>query len=108
MTLERGLSKPMKIFAYCCLVLSSLAVLAWPLVFFGSIFLFDAPTRDTLYEIKRYASFIAAVSYPWAYIVALIRMRLVKGNRQEWWTKLTIFFLLAPFVQLAFACLIAF
>ena len=98
----------MKIFAWCCLVLSSLTVLAWPLVFFGSIFLFDAPTRDTLYEIRRFSSFIAAASYPWAYIVALIRIRLVKGNRQEWWTKLTIFFLLLPLMQLAFAYFIAF
>ena len=98
----------MKIFAWCCLVLSSLTVLAWPLVFFGSIFLLDAPTRNTLYEIRRNASFIGAVSYPWAYIVALIRIKLVKGKGQEWWTKLTIFFLLAPLMQLALAYFIAF
>ncbi len=76
--------------------------------FLRSIFLFDAPTRDTWYEIRRFSSFIAAASYPWAYIVALIRIRLVKGNRQEWWTKLTIFFLLLPVVQLAAAYFIAF
>jgi hypothetical protein len=99
--------KPMKAIAYCCLVVSSLVVLAWPLIFFGSIFLFDAPTRGALYEFRRWTGFFLAVSYPWAYIVALVRIWLLKTNAQEWWTKkLTIVFLLAPIAQVGLAFLI--
>ena len=99
--------KPMKIFAYCCLVISSLLVLAWPLIFFGSIFLFDAPTRDALYEFEK----------EWApsFSQLLIRGHLswhssasgLKTKDQEWWTKkLTIFFLLWPIAQLGLAFLV--
>ena len=99
--------KSMKIFAYCCLVISSLLVLAWPLIFFGSIFLFDAPTRDALYEFRRWATVVLAVTYPWAFIVALVRMWALKTKDQEWWTKkLTIFFLLWPIAQLGLAFLV--
>jgi hypothetical protein len=94
----------MKVIAYCCLVISSLVVLAWPALLFLSIFLFDAPTRDFLYELRRYTIFILFLTYPWGYVVAMTRLRLVKNSGGVWWTnKLTIGFFLVPFAQLGLA-----
>src|SRR5580704_5349517 len=95
----------MKITAYCCLVASSLLVLAWPPVFFVSGFLFDAPTRDAVYEFRRYTSFFGALTYPWGLVVALIRILVLKPKGRSGGPNLQFCLQLAPIVQLGLAFL---
>jgi hypothetical protein len=95
----------MKVIAYCSLVLSGLLILLWPVAAYGSIFLFDAPSRGALFEFQRYALVLGILSYPWGYLVGIGRI-FARKKGQEWWTKLTVAFLLAPFVHLALVFLI--
>jgi hypothetical protein len=97
----------MKVFAYCSLVLSSLLVILWPLAAYASIFAFDAPRGSAYFEFKRYALVIGVLTYPWGYLVAIARI-LARRKGQVWWSKLTIGFFLAPFVQLALLFSLAF
>jgi hypothetical protein len=90
----------MKVFAYCCLVLSSLLVVLWPVAAYASIFAFDAPTGSASFEFERYVIVIGVLTNPWGYLVAIARI-LARRKGQVWWTKLTTGFFLAPFVQLA-------
>jgi hypothetical protein len=96
----------MKVTAYCCAILSTLLVVAWPVAAFGSIFLFDAPTRDALYEFKRFFLFIGVITYPWGYLVAIARI-FARRKGEVWWTRLTIVFFLVPFGQLGLVFLVA-
>jgi hypothetical protein len=43
----------MKVFAYSCLVLSSLLVVLWPVAAYASIFAFDAPRGSASFEFER-------------------------------------------------------
>ncbi len=96
----------MKVIAYCSLVLTSLLVLLWPLAAYASIFAFDAPSSGAYFELKRYALVIGVLSDPWGYLVAIARI-LARRKGQAWWSKLTIGFLLTPFLQLALLFLLA-
>jgi hypothetical protein len=96
----------MKVIAYGSLVLSSLLVLLWPAAAYASIFAFDAPSGGAYFELKRYGLVIGILSYPWGYLVAIARI-LARRKSQAWWSKLTIGFLLTPFVQLALVFLLA-
>jgi hypothetical protein len=95
----------MKVFAYLILVLSCLAALLWPLAAFSSVFLFDAPSGTFYFEMQRYALAIGILSYPWGFLVAVARI-VARKKGHDWWNRLTIGFLLAPFAQLALVYLL--
>jgi hypothetical protein len=95
----------MKVFAYCIFVLSGLVVLLWPLAAYFSIFLFDAPGGTVYFEIQRYALAIGILSYPWGFLVGIARI-IARKKGQDWWTIITIGFLLAPLAQLALVYLL--
>ena len=96
----------MKVFAYSCLVLSSLLVVLWPVAAYATIFAFDAPRGSASFAFERYAIVIGVLTYPWGYLVGIARI-LARRKGQVWWTKLTVGFFLAPLVQLALLYLLA-
>jgi hypothetical protein len=96
----------MKAIAYGSLVLSSLLMLLWPVAAYATIFLFDAPTGGTYLEVKRYALVLGILSYPWGYLVGIARI-LARKHGRVWWTKLTMFFFLTPFLHLTLVFLLA-
>jgi hypothetical protein len=96
----------MKLFTICAAVLSSLSLLAWPFLFFFSIFLFDAPTKglaalETL--------FVACLlwTYPFGYILALERGMQSKRKGMPWWTSPAGYLFLLPLAQLLLVWLAA-
>ena len=84
----------MKAFAVISIVLSSLLVVLWPIVFFFSAFIFDAPLHGAA-EAARWVGVLWLWSYPLGYCVAFAYLF---GRRKDrpWWKPPT------PF---AFACL---
>jgi hypothetical protein len=96
----------MKIAAYCILVLSSLLMLLWPIAAYTTIFLFDAPGGKAFFELKRYAMVVGLLSYPLGTVVGIARI-LARKKGESWWNKLTLIFLLFPFVQLGLLYLAA-
>jgi hypothetical protein len=99
----------MKVAAYCGLIVSTILVLAWPLVLMFSAFIFDAPIRSWFDATKRYALVIYVLSYPVGYlggIAYLIARRTGPLKGQAWWTKWALFLFLLPIVQLGLLLLI--
>jgi hypothetical protein len=102
-------NEAMKIAAYCALVLSTILVLAWPLVLMFSAFIFDAPIRSKTDEAMRFALVIYVLSYPVGYLVGiayLIARRTSPLKGQAWWTKWAVFLFLLPIIQLGLPLLI--
>ena len=99
----------LKIVAYCALVVSTILVLAWPLFFMFSAFIFDAPIRSKYDETSRYALLIYALSYPVGYLVGIayvIARRTGQPKGRVWWTKWAVFLFLLPIIQLGVPLLI--
>ena len=68
---------------------------------------FSPSTRPAAsFEFERYAIVIGVLTYLWGYLVGIARI-LARRKGQVWWTRLTIGFFLAPFVQLALMYLLA-
>lgn len=63
-----NICKPIGIITFS---LASLSLLAWPILGYLSIFLFDAPLADDLDGHLRYLSVLLVLSYPVGYVVAL-------------------------------------
>jgi hypothetical protein len=102
-------SQAMKLVAYCALIVSTMLVLAWPLVLMFSAFIFDAPIRSRSDGAERYALLIYILSYPVGFLVGiayLIARRMGQPKGQVWWTKWAVFFFLLPIVQLGLPLLI--
>jgi hypothetical protein len=88
----------MKAFAIISRVLSSVLVLAWPLVCFFSIFLFDAP----LHGVENAERWIFACwlwTYPLGYLVAFGYVGNRRGTNIPWWKPPTAYLYLLPFAH---------
>lgn len=72
-----------------------ISLLIWPLLFFGSLFLFDAPFRSTVDETCRYGIFITILLYP-IYLFPLMRFCLWASRR----LKASWLFFLCPLIPI--------
>jgi len=93
-----GVYADMKAFAVISIVLSSLLVVLWPIVFFFSAFIFDAPLHGAA-EAARWVGVLWLWSYPLGYCVAFAYFF---GRRKDrpWWKPPTPFLFLLPFAHL--------
>jgi hypothetical protein len=72
-----------------------ISLLIWPLLFFGSLFLFDAPFRSTVDETCRYGIFFTILLYP-IYLFPLMRFCLWVSRR----LKASWLFFLCPMIPI--------
>jgi hypothetical protein len=99
----------MKTFAIICVVLSSVLVAAWPVAFFLSAFLFDAPVHGRA-DTARWIFAYGIWTYPWGFLAGLgylIARRIALKDR-PWWKPPTAYLFLLPFVHLAVLLLVVF
>lgn len=91
----------MKIITYIAAVFSTLLVLAWPLVFFGTIFLFDEPLHGAADVIRNVLSF-CLLAYPLGYVVALVSVVVRKASKRGilWWKPPVPYLFCVPVLQL--------
>lgn len=99
----------MKAAAYSALIISCIITLPWPLLAFGSLFAFDAPSKGVTDISLRMIQVSLMLTYPWGLVAALVNF-LSRRKDEDWCTKLTVAFLAASIVQFAlwlFFCFIA-
>jgi hypothetical protein len=87
-----------KTFAVISIVLSSLLIVAWPLFFFFSIFIFDAPTHGAA-DTGRWVFAFWIWSYPWGYLAA-IGYLFARRKDRPWWNPPTAYLFLLPCAHL--------
>jgi len=80
-----------KTFAIISVVLSSVLVMAWPLVFFSTIFIFDAPTHGAADSAGRWVLTLWILSYPLGYFAA-IGYLFARIKDRPWWKPPTAYF----------------
>jgi len=88
----------MKAFTVISIVLSSLLVALWPIVFFFSAFAFDAPLHGAG-EMARTFGVLWLLSYPLGFCVAIAHLFARRKDR-PWWKPPTPYFFLLPFAHL--------
>lgn len=93
----------MRVFGWISAILSTLLVLAWPLVFFCSIFVFDNPSAKVP-EAVLGVLLLGILSYPAGYAVAWGFILVRKWRHgPTWWTPPIPYLFLIPFIQLVLA-----
>jgi hypothetical protein len=93
-----------KTFAVISIVLSSVLVAAWPVVFFFSAFLFDAPLQGAA-AAARWVGVLWLWSYPLGYCVAIAYLFARRRDR-PWWKPPTAYLFLLPFAHVALLALV--
>jgi len=88
----------MKAFTVISIVLSSLLVALWPIVFFFSAFAFDAPLHGAA-DVARTFGVLWLLSYPLGFCVAIAHLFARRKDR-PWWKPPTPYFFLLPFAHL--------
>lgn len=99
----------MKIFAITSIILSSLLVVAWPLVFFFSAFLFDAPLHGRA-ETFRWLVVYWIWSYPLGFFAGIgyLIARRIAIKQRPWWKPPTAYLFLLPIIQFSLPVLVVY